>query len=186
MIVVSVSRGGKAPRVFIVGRLIDVLDKESCAVRRSFGLWNECSILRVALPCQSNSYTVAPSAWRTLKGSAVRLRLSTTSMLSTTKYAALSLVTGLTCFPSFRQKTNEIQSSSLIAEHPGVKRVIFGPSNPLPQPKLKNSIAAKSDAPANHAQRAEHAARALADLQMRKRQAAPAPSADRDAEGAPT
>src|SRR5712692_9300456 len=71
------------------------------------GLWNELPYLRDGLACQRKSFTVAPSAGKTLKGSAGRLRLSTTSVPLTTKYAASWLATGLTCCPSFRQKTNE-------------------------------------------------------------------------------
>ncbi len=91
---------------------------------RSLGLWNECPILRVGLACQSNSYTVAPSSPEDLERSATRLRPSTTLMLSTMKYAALSVVTGLTCFPSFRQKTNESGSKARRRPRAGARRSI--------------------------------------------------------------
>ena len=59
--------------------------------------------------CQSNSYTAIRSARKSLKCFASRLRkASTISPKSTTKSAALSLATGLTCCSSFRRKTNEL------------------------------------------------------------------------------
>ena len=73
--------------------------------------------------CQWNSCTAALSAQRTLKGSAWRLSLSTTSMSSMTKYAVSWLATGLTCWRNFRRtKTDGEKDAVGIADAIGRPR----------------------------------------------------------------
>jgi hypothetical protein len=81
--------------------------------------------------CQWNSCTAALSAQRTLKGSAWRLGLSTTSMSSMTKYAVSWLATGLTCWRNFRRtKTDGEKDAVGIADAIGRPRQMTISTNP--------------------------------------------------------